>query len=121
VALALPRELVLELLNASTATTTHTVATLAVQMHRSGSTLRCWLEAGLFPGAFQLPGAKRPGAWRIPQSAVEAFEARLRAARASGSARRDDRAARVDARGRPPRVEAPPDLGAWRRVRGKTA
>jgi hypothetical protein len=38
------------------------------------STVRSWLEAGLFPGAFKLRGKT----WRVPRSAVEAFQARER-------------------------------------------
>lgn len=35
------------------------------------STVRGWLEAGRFPGAYKLNGKQ----WRAPQSAVEGFQA----------------------------------------------
>jgi hypothetical protein len=66
-----------------------TVAQIADRLHRTASTVRSWLEAGLFPGAFHLPssgkvmtfsrgrakGRQRAtvGAWRVPTSAFEAF------------------------------------------------
>jgi hypothetical protein len=53
---------------------------LAELLSRSESTVRGWLEAGRFPGAYRLPGQRRAGAWRAPLASLEAFResARLR-------------------------------------------
>lgn len=113
--LTLSREAALELVVTMTTATTYTVGTLASLLHRSPSTVRGWLEACLFPGAYQLPGSKRPGAWRIPQSAVEAF-----GARGAKPSRQDapgamgaTRAGTGVHRGPAP---LPVDLGAWRKL-----
>jgi hypothetical protein len=51
-----------------------TVTDLVALFGKRPSTVRSWLEAGLFPGAFKLRGKT----WRVPRSAVEAFQARER-------------------------------------------
>jgi excisionase family DNA binding protein len=69
-----------------------TVAELAAQFHRSPSTVRAWLEAGRFPGAYKL----RDRDWRVPRAAITAFVEQQRApAHRAGAA----------------------DLGAWRQHR----
>ena len=67
-----------------------TVAELADRFHRSPSTVRGWIEADRFPGAFKLNGRD----WRVPMAAVEAFVAQSRTRAHPGA-----------------------DLGAWRRHR----
>ncbi len=123
-ALTLPKAVLLELLPVMEtpapcpAPDTYTVATLAALLHRSPSTVRAWVEAGLFPGAYKLPGDPRRAAWRVPASAVEAFAARGRAASSPDAPGRAI-SAPVAPRHRPHLacdVEAP-DLGAWRKVR----
>src|SRR2546422_7154413 len=47
------------------------VQQLAERLGRSASAVRDWITAGLLPGAYRLPGAKRPGAWRVPESGIE--------------------------------------------------
>jgi len=108
-ALSLPKASLLELLSdplavqpvASSADLD--VEGLALVLHLRPSTVRGWLEAGRFPGAYHLPasgkldkrGRARVGAWRIPPAAVEAFRrTRQESKRSTGV-----------------------DLGAWRRVR----
>lgn len=54
------------------------------RLNRKPSTVRAWVERGLFPGAYHLPASGKPdrngrprvGAWRIPETAVEAFRNR---------------------------------------------
>lgn len=53
------------------------VATFAKLVRRSTATVRTWCERGVVPGAYQLPGVKRRGAWRIPAASVAAFRAQL--------------------------------------------
>lgn len=53
----------------SAAPTLLTVADVAAQLHRSPSTVRGWVEAGRFTGAFKLNARD----WRIPAVAVDAF------------------------------------------------
>ncbi len=48
------------------------VGELATRYHRRPSTVRGWLERGLFPGAFKLRGR----AWRIPAASLRTFEER---------------------------------------------
>lgn len=83
-----------------------TVEQLAERLNRKPSTVRGWLEQGLFPGAYHLPasgkwsektGRPRVGAWRIPVAAVDVFR----------SGRQGD--LNVNHRGRP-------SLGDWRRA-----
>jgi hypothetical protein len=69
-----------------------TVQELVVQFHRKPSTIRGWLEAGRFPGAYKL----RDRDWRVPTAALEAFLAQERAPRPARGAR----------------------LSAWRKHRG---
>lgn len=66
-----------------------TVTELAEQFQRSTSTVRGWIEAGRFPGAYKLRGRD----WRVPRAAVDVF--------------------RAHQRGRP--SQPTHDLGAWRR------
>lgn len=83
-----------------------TVEQLAKRLSRKPSTVRGWLDAGLFPGAYHLPasgkrsektGRAKVGAWRIPPAAIEAFRA---GQQSNGSPRRRKR----------------PSLGDWRNV-----
>jgi len=95
------------------------VAQLAERLGRSASAVRAWVETGLFEGAYRLPGAKRPGAWRIPPRALVSFtEQRRPTARPEDGLGRAI-ATRVRTKVRPPRARpgALPDLGAWRAVR----
>jgi hypothetical protein len=66
-----------------------TVTDLAAQFQRSPSTVRGWIEAGRFPGAYKLRGRD----WRVSLAAVDVF--------------------RAQERGRP--SQQAHDLGAWRR------
>ncbi len=135
-AISLPRETLLEVL-AEVQTSGHggayfTVAELAARLHRSTSTVRTWIEAGLFPGAYHLPSSGKLmtftkgrlkgttrvklGAWRVPASALEAFEA---GQRTHGAA--DPPSRPVDLVGSAPRRARAGDraeLGGWRRVKG---
>ena len=54
-----------------------TVAELADRFRRSPSTIRGWLEAGRFPGAYKLNGRD----WRVQRAALEVFEAQQRGQR----------------------------------------
>jgi hypothetical protein len=75
-----PREWLLDLLAiAVTAPATGvpmdpTVEVIASRYGRAASTIRGWCEAGRFSGAYKLNGRE----WRIPPSALEAFEAQER-------------------------------------------
>jgi hypothetical protein len=51
-----------------------TVDAIAARYARAPSTIRGWCEAGRFPGAYKLHDRE----WRIPTSALEAFEAQER-------------------------------------------
>ena len=106
-ALTLPRDVLLELCRPDDAGAGDlSVEQLADTLGRRPSTVRGWLEAGLFPGAYHLPASgklsrtARPkvGAWRVPSSAVAAF-------------RLDQRA------GNSTRRRVHPKLGDWRSVR----
>jgi len=115
-ALTLDRATLLEVTVGVVEQTTYTVATLAAQLHRSASTVRGWLEAGRFPGAYKLPGDRRHAAWRIPQAALDAFTtqpARQESAGAAIGVRHDPQA-----RPRRARNGDRADLGAWRKVGG---
>lgn len=109
-AVPVPREWLLELLDSSSAACqphySHapadlTVADLAKRFGRQTSTLRGWLERGLFPGAYKFMGGRE---WRVPPAALAEFEAKQRVGevRRPGSPRRE----RSD----------PVDLSAWRRA-----
>lgn len=88
-ALTLPREALLALCESNAPTPAlessgdFTVEQLAEILGRRPSTVRGWLESGLFPGAYHLPasgklskhGRPKVGAWRIPAAGVEAFRA----------------------------------------------
>ena len=79
-AVSIPREWLLDLLQGSGAATAQrgsaqgtdlTVAALAARFGRKTSTVRGWLERGLFPGAYRFQGRE----WRVPAAGLEAFEA----------------------------------------------
>jgi hypothetical protein len=114
-ALTLDRATLLEVTAGVVEETTHTVATLAARLHRSGSTVRAWVERGLFPGAYKLPGDRRHAAWRIPQAALDAFTGRG----AHQDAAQTTIGARVDTapspKPRQARARERADIGAWRR------
>ena len=78
-----------------------TVAELAARFHRSPSTIRGWLEAGRFPGAYKLNGRD----WRVPPDALAAF---LAAQRTRPTPEQNVTVAAEPAPSH--------DLGAWRRV-----
>src|SRR5438552_2533326 len=71
-----------------------TVADVCARFGRKPSAVRNWLERGMFPGAYRLMGR----AWRVPVSAVEAFQ--VKQAGGAGES-----------------APTPGDLGAWRRLR----
>jgi hypothetical protein len=75
------------------------MADLAKRYSRKPSTIRGWLERGLFPGAYRLRGRD----WRVPASGVEAF---------GQAERQQDQAGRE----RPSPRGRTVDLTAWRRV-----
>ena len=75
---------------ASTAVVDLTIADLAGLFHKRPSTVRAWVERGDFPGAYKLHGKE----WRVPVSAVEAFQDRQRR-----------------------RAKTEPRLSAWRSVK----
>jgi hypothetical protein len=81
-----------------------TVAEVALQLHRSPSTVRGWCEAGRFAGAFKLNGRD----WRIPPAAVERF---LDAQRPTAPSAADPARAARPRTGRGRSI----DLGAWRK------
>lgn len=54
-----------------------TVQDLAVLFGKRPSTLRAWIERGAFPGSYKLFGKQ----WRVPSSAVEAFQQAQRSGR----------------------------------------
>ncbi len=99
------------------------VRQLAERLGRSLSTARGWVEGGLFPGSYRLPGMKRPGAWRVPLSSVQAFTERQRSPSPLQDALGRRITPRPDTNARPRRAEAgeQPDLSAWRRARSKGA
>jgi helix-turn-helix protein len=108
-AVPVPREWLLDLLAGSAAPTApavssaapadFTVAELAARFGRKPSTVRGWLDRELIPGAYRFHGRE----WRVPATALAAFEARQRPASEPG---------RIVA----PRVTRTPtvDLSAWR-------
>lgn len=70
-----PREWLLELLGPAKASPAaevadSTVDDLARRYSRAASTVRGWIEAGQFPGAYRLRGRE----WRVPLSGLTAFE-----------------------------------------------
>ncbi len=113
-ALTLDRATLLEVTAGLVDERIYTVATLAAQLHRSASTVRGWLEAGRFPGAFKLPGDRAHAAWRIPQAALDAFSASPARQEAAGATI----GAQTDTRGQPRRARngGQANLGAWRTV-----
>lgn len=77
-----------------------TIRDLAHVFGKRPSTVRAWVEHGDFPGAYKLHGKE----WRVPASAVEAFQDRQRHRKSSS------RSAETESR-----------LSAWRRVRPPAA
>ncbi len=75
-----------------------TVADLAARYGRSKATARGWCEAGRFSGAYRMHGSRE---WRVPPSAVEAFDVAER--------QRSKRPLATQRAGR-----RPVNLGAWR-------
>ena len=76
-----PRELLLEILAGEVPETAPaspardlTVDEVAAHFHRSPGTVRTWLEAGRFEGAYKLRGRS----WRVPPAAITAFVERER-------------------------------------------
>ena len=92
---------------------------LAERLGRSASAVREWVAAGLFEGAYRLPGVKRAGAWRIPVSAVERFTERQQPKSSRQGAPGHTIATMPRPRPHPTRARdaAAPDLSAWRKVR----
>lgn len=70
----LPREAILEALGDESPVQTpppdYTVRQLAERFGRSLSTVRGWLAAGKFPGAYRLRGVE----WRVPPEGLRSFE-----------------------------------------------
>lgn len=83
-----PRDWLLEQLSSVSPATSEspalvdlTIGDLAGLFGKRPSTVRAWVERGDFPGAYKLHGKE----WRIPVSAVEAFQHRQRQRAAPGS------------------------------------
>ena len=100
-----PREWLLELLSCeegpvrtNVASADLTVADLATRFGRHSSTVRAWLERGMFPGAYKFMGSRE---WRVTTAALAAFEAGQRAGKSQA--------------GKHPGSGKAIDLGAWRR------
>jgi len=95
------------------------VRELAQRLGRSANAITDWLRAGLFKGAYRLPGAKRPGAWRIPESGIVAFTERQRPKASRHNAAGGTIRLPPGPRPHPSRARdgAAPDLSAWRKVR----
>src|SRR6059036_1903902 len=72
-----------------------TIQELATMFGKRPSTVRGWIERGDFPGAYKLHGKE----WRVPPSALDAFQQAQRARSAN------------------PQAEAKADLSAWRAAR----
>src|SRR6266566_3752245 len=70
-----------------------TIGDLARLFGKRPSTVRAWVERGDFPGAYKLHRKE----WRVPRSAVEAFQNRQR------------------------RAKSDPGLSAWRKARQSDA
>ena len=95
-----------------------TIRDLAQVFGKRPSTVRAWVERGDFPGAYKLNGKE----WRVPASAVEAFQDRQRMR--AGPRRRTESAGRlsqwrsVRPRGSARRSESGPDTATPRPLRG---
>jgi hypothetical protein len=129
--LTLDRATLLEVTAGVVDGTTYTVAQVAERLHRSPSTVRGWIKAGLFPGAVHLPASgkmmtftkgklagkqrAKVGAWRISQMALDAFTGRPARQEPPGTTIGTP----ADTRPRPRRARAGDraDLGAWRAER----
>lgn len=95
-----PRDWLLEQLAGASSTPSEslalvdlTIGELARLFGKRPSTMRAWVERGDFSGAYKLHGKE----WRVPASAVEAFQNRQR------------------------RTKSDPRLSAWRKVRRSDA
>lgn len=95
-----PRELVLELLAAQgpeawTAATVRdlTVPEVAAHFGRSPGTVRAWLEARRFEGAYKLRGKS----WRVPPAALSRFVKQQRATKEPSRVGRSEKVVRLDA------------------------
>jgi hypothetical protein len=62
-----------------------TVMDVALRYGRHASTVRAWLERGLFPGAYRLHHRE----WRVPRTALVAFETHARESSPSTAARKE--------------------------------
>ena len=89
-----PREALLELVTAASAghgteavvpPVDLTVTDVALRYSRHASTVRAWLERGLFPGAYRLHHRE----WRVPRTALAAFETHARESSPSTTARKE--------------------------------
>lgn len=80
-----------------------TVAEVAVRLRRPRSTVRAWLKAGRFEGAYKLS----PRDWRVPVAAVTAFVDKRRPEPESEPALVRRRAKRANS-------DDAADLSAWR-------
>ncbi len=85
-----------------------TVTDLAAQFQRSASTVRGWIEAGRFPGAYKLRGRD----WRVTRAAVDVFRAHERG-RPSQQTRRSRRVAAALAPDDPHRLCSRCDQCRW--------
>lgn len=97
-----PREALLELVAASAqAPATEavvppvdlTVTDVALRYGRHTSTVRAWLERGLFPGAYRLHHRE----WRVPRTALAAFETHARESSPSPTNARKEKAVNLAA------------------------
>jgi len=91
-----------------------TVKEVATLLHRSPSTIRGWLVAGVLAG-FKLRGRD----WRVRRADLQAFLDGLWPAASSHVPPGATTPPAPDPRSRPPRAQAgeQPDLSAWRKVR----
>jgi hypothetical protein len=111
-AVSVPREWLLELLDgtkgpaavpSALSAADLTVLDLATRFGRRTSTVRGWLERGLFPGAYKFMGGRE---WRVPRAALDAFEERERKGETDNSGVCGPHA----------RLQRAADLGAWRKA-----
>ncbi len=113
-AVPVPLGMLLELLDGTTAQAAPsagalppadlTVGDLAKRYGRNKATVRGWVEAGRFVGAYRMHGTRE---WRVPTSGVEAFDTAERSRAKQGAGPKS---------GTRPRAR-PVDLSAWRSER----